>query len=248
MPELDLTSGRYLDMVDGTSADEAVRLAIENNGEIRAMRDELEAAKALISQAELRPNPRLMISGTQEGIIGNRYSAGAAVSLPLELGGRRESRIKVAEVKARVQAARLANGERKLAAQVRNLFGESLARIEKLKFLEELLGNAEQGYKLIKAKVSEGSNAPLEQNMTLVELNRIRSMRETARGAVEIKMLALRNAIGLESVEPLRLKGNFENMLVGVPSLPIAKEQAVLNRPDLEALRHTLALGNAQLE
>ncbi|NNE98632.1 MAG: TolC family protein, partial [Pyrinomonadaceae bacterium] len=57
-----------------------------------------------------------------------------------------------------------------------------------------------------------------------------------------------RNAIGLEAVEPLRLKGNFENMLGGVPSLPIAKEQAVLNRPDLEALRHTLALGNAQLE
>ena len=248
MPEINSTIGRYLDLVNGTTADEAVRIALENNGEIKALRDELKAVKALISQAELRPNPRLNISGSQEGILGNRYSAGASLNLPLELGNRRRSRIRVAEAQYKVREAMLSDAERKLAAEVRKKFGESLAQIKKLKFLEELLGNIEQGYKLIKAKVTEGSNAPLEQNMSLVELNRIRSMRERTSGAVEIKLLGLRNLMGVEAVEPLRLKGDFENLLGVLPAISMAKEQAGLQRPDLESLRLTLDLGNARLE
>jgi cobalt-zinc-cadmium efflux system outer membrane protein len=248
MPVVSLTIGRYLDPVNGTTADETVRIALENNGEIKALRDELEAARAKIKQAGLRPNPQLKITGSQEGIIGNRYSGGASVSLPLELGGRRRARIGVAENQFKVREARLADSERKLAAEVRTKFGEALARIEKLKFLEELLGNVEQGYKLISAGVTEGSNAPLEQNMSLVELNRIRSMRETAVANVEIKLLELRNVLGLDPLAPLRLKGDFGNLIGGIPSRTEALEQAVLNRPDLESLRLMLGLGNAELE
>ena len=248
VPEVNLSMERYLDLVNGTTADEAVRIALENNGEIKALRDELEAAKALITQARLRPNPRLQIGGSQEGLIGNRYSAGAALSLPLELGGRRRARVNVVEKQFKVREALLADSERKLAADVRKTFGESLAQIKKLKLLEELLGSAKQGYKLIAARVTNGSGAPLEQHISLVELNRIRSMRETASGAVEIKLLALRNIMGVESAEPLRLKGGFENLLVGIPSLLNAAGQAILKRPDLRALRLNLELGNARLE
>ncbi|MDQ3634337.1 MAG: TolC family protein [Acidobacteriota bacterium] len=248
MPEVNLTIGRYLDLIDGTTADEAVKIALENNGEIQALRDELESTKAQITQAELKPNPRLQIMGTQEGIIGNRYSGGASVSLPLELGNRRGARIDVAEAQFKVREAVLKNSERQLAAEVRLKFGESLALIEKLKFLEELIANVEQGYKLISAKVNEGSNAPLEQNMSVVELNRIRSMREMAVANVEIKLLELRNLMGLEPNEILRLDGDFENMLSGIPPESIAVEQAIAQRPDLESLRLTLGLGNARLE
>jgi cobalt-zinc-cadmium efflux system outer membrane protein len=248
MPAVNLSIGRYLDPVNGTTADQAVRSALENNGEIKAMRDELEATRAQIKQAELRPNPRLSIMGSQEGIIGNRYSGGASVSLPLELGGRRQARIDVAENQFKVREILLADSERNLAAEVRLQFGEALARIEKLKILEELLGNVEQGYRLISARVTEGSNAPLEQNMSLVELNRIRSMRETAVADAEIKLLELRNVIGLDPLVPLRLKGDFENLISGIPARPEALEQAVQNRPDLESLRLMLGLGNAKLE
>ena len=248
MPEVTLTIGKYLDLTDGTTADEAVRIALENNGEIRALRDELEAAKAQIKQAELKPNPRLMISGTQEGIIGNRYSGGASVSLPLELGNRRSARIAVAEKQFEVRRAVLAESERRLAAEVRETFGEALARIEKLRFLEELLANIEQGYKLISAKVVEGSNAPLEQNMSLVELNRIRSMRETAVADTEIKLLELRNLLAFEPTEILRLKGDFENLLDDVPPLASAIQTAIKQRPDLQTLRLNLDLGDARLE
>ena len=248
MPEVNLTIGLYLDLENGTTVDESVRIALENNGEIAALRDELKASKALIKQSELKPNPRLNISGSQEGIIGNRYSGGVSASLPLELGGRRGARIAVAESEFRVRESLLVNSERILAADVRLKFGETLASIEKLKFLEELLANVEQGYKLIKAKVGEGRTAPLEQSMSLVELNRMRSMREIAAGNVEIKLLELRNLMGIEANQPLRLKGDFENLLVGLPPLSAAVENAVANRPDLESARLTLELGNSRLE
>lgn len=248
MPEVNLTIGRYLDLANGTTADEAVKIALENNGEIQALRDELEATRSQIAQAELKPNPRLQIMGTQEGIIGNRYSGGASVMLPLELGNRRGARIDVAEAQFKVREAVLKNSERQLAAEVRLKFGESLAFIEKLKFLEELLANVEQGYKLISAKVVEGSNAPLEQNMRVVELNRVRSMRETAVANVEIELLELRNLMGLEATKILRLQGDFENLLEKIPPETTASEQAIAQRPDLEILRLTIALGNAKLE
>ncbi len=248
MPEVNLTIGLYLDQADGTSADEAVKIALANNGEIAALRDELEASKSLIKQSELRPNPKLNISGSQESIIGNRYSGTVSASLPLELGGRRGARIAVAESEFKVRESLLINSERILASDVRLKFGETLAGIEKLKILEELLANVEQGYKLISAKVVEGSNAPLEQNMSLVELNRMRSMREIAAGNVEIKLLELRNLMGIEANQPLRLKGDFENLIVRLLPLSDAVENASRQRPDLESARLTLGLGNARLE
>ncbi len=248
MPEVNLTIGLYLDQINGTTADEAVRIALENNGEIKALRDELEAARALIKQAELRPNPRLMIGGNQETFIMGRNSVMATATLPLELGGRRDARISVAESEFKVREAMLANSERLLAAEVRQKFGEALASIEKLKFLEELLANVEQGYKLISAKVEEGRNAPLEQNMSLVELNRMRSMREIAEGNVEINLLELKNQMGLEANAPLRLKGDFLNLLADYPPLSAAVADALKNRPDLESVRLTLGLANARLE
>ncbi len=248
MPESNSTIGRYLDMANGTTADDAVRTAIENNGEIAALRDELDASNSLIKQARLRPNPSLQISGSQESIVGNRYSGMASVSLPLELGGRRNARIDVAKQQFEVRQAILADKERVLAAEVRMKFGRALALIEKLNILEEMLANVEQGYKLISAKVTEGSNSPLEKNMSVVELNRVRSMREMATANVEIELLELRNTMGIESSEPLRLQGDFENLLDGISARSSAAPDAVSRRPDLESLRRMVGLGDALLE
>lgn len=246
-PDVNITVQQYLDPSNGTTADDAVREALANNGEIMAQRDELEAVKAQIKQAELRPNPRLMIGGSVQP-NGSMNTEMAQFTLPLELGKRRGARIGVAESEFRVREAALVNSERILAADVRLKFGEALALIEKLKFLEELVANVQQGYQLISAKVTEGSSAPLERNMSLVELNRIRSMREIAVANTEIKLLELRNVIGAEPTQPLRLKGNIETLSAGITTLTIATRQAVLQRPDLEALRLSLALGSASLE
>src|SRR5258707_459154 len=59
-------AARYLDQVGGMTADQAVALALENNGELQAMRKEVDAARAMVKQAGLRPNPTLTASGAQQ--------------------------------------------------------------------------------------------------------------------------------------------------------------------------------------
>src|SRR5689334_25079360 len=48
---------RYFDPANGTTADQAVVYALDHNAELLAARSELEAARALVRQAGLRPNP-----------------------------------------------------------------------------------------------------------------------------------------------------------------------------------------------
>src|SRR6185369_2533473 len=141
----------YLDLQNGMTADGAVALALENNGEIQALRKEVEASRAIVRQAGLRPNPKLDASGAKQ-INGADNNQTAEVMLPLELGGRRAARIAVAQKELEAREMDLANRERILAADVRRKFGESLANIKKLEVIEKILSAARQGYELVSAR------------------------------------------------------------------------------------------------
>lgn len=247
LPNEPPTLARYLDQTNGTTADEAVRVALENNGELAAASKEIEAARALVKQAGLRPNPSVEFS-RQEQIGGKDNDTMIAGSLPLELGGRRKARINVAEAELSVREKDVANRERLLAAEVRAKFGEALAETFKLKLVEDLLATAVNGYRLVQARVAEGKTAPLEENMTLVEVNRLRSMRETSAGKTEIAFLELRNLLGMKPEDTLRLRGDFKDLLAPVPPLAEATGRALQNRPDLLALQAMENLAQAQIE
>jgi outer membrane protein, heavy metal efflux system len=245
--QTDSSANAYLDLQNGMTADEAVAFALENNDEIEALRNEAEAARSLIKQARLRANPKLEAGGTRQ-IGGMDNSLMVEGMLPLELGGRRAARIRVAEAELEIRKFALLNQERLLAAEVRAKFGETLANIKKLELIEKITENIRQGYEIITARVTEGRTAPLEQNRLLVELNRLRSLRETAEGKVETAMFELKNLIGKPSEESLRLRGDFENLLADFPTLSEAIAFAVRERPDLQGARALENLAVARLE
>ena len=169
-------------------------------------------------------------------------------SLPLELGGRRKTRIDVAVAELTIREKEVANRERLLAAEVRAKFGEALANALKLKLTEDLLETALNGFRLVQTRVSEGRTAPLEENMTLVEVNRLRSMREIVAGKAEIAFLELRNLLGMKPEEPLRLRGDFKDLLAPLPSVTEITEQALQTRPDLQGVRAIEILSQKQIE
>ncbi len=57
---------RYYDSGAGMSADDAVAYALTHNGELAAVRSEVEAARGLVQQASLRANPQLDIERKQQ--------------------------------------------------------------------------------------------------------------------------------------------------------------------------------------
>ncbi|HQZ97473.1 MAG TPA: TolC family protein [Pyrinomonadaceae bacterium] len=241
------TTVRYLDQIAGVTADQAVVLALENNAEILAVRKEVEAARAMVKQSKLRPNPTLNATGARQlgGMDNNQM---AEVMLPLELGGRRSARIAVAQKELEAREFDLTNRERLLAADVRIKFGEAVASIKKINVTERTLTAARQGYDLVAARVTEGKIAPLEQNIFLVEVNRLQSIRETAEGKVETAMFELRNMIGMRPDEPLRLRGDFTSLIQTLPSLIDSTNDGLIQRPDLQGARAVRQLAEAKIE
>ncbi|HEX8286302.1 MAG TPA: TolC family protein [Pyrinomonadaceae bacterium] len=239
--------GRYFDPTGGVTADEAVARALAANGELLALRKEVEAARALVKQASFRANPRLDVSGAKTvGAPDNQVMA--EVMLPLELGGRRASRVRVAGREVELREAVLADRERVVAAEVRAKFGEALAEVLKLGVTEELLSNSQRGYRLVVARVLEGRTAPLEQNQVLVEVNRLRSMREMGRGRAEVALLELRNLMGAEASEPLKLRGDFDDLIDPLPAPAEAAARALDSRADLLAARAAESLAESRIE
>lgn len=238
---------RYVDPAAGMTVDEAVAYALAHNNELDALRSEVESARALVRQASSRPNPRVDVSGSRQ-ISGKDNSAMVTGMLPLELGGRRAARVTVAERELEMRELDVADRERNLAADVRAKYGEALATILKLGFDEDLVSASQRGYKLVVARVIEGRTAPLEQNMVLVEVNRLRSIRETGEGDAEVAMLELRNLLGMQPEEMLRLRGDFGDLIGSLPPLAESTERALAARPDLRVARAAEKLADAQIE
>ena len=241
------STAKYLDLLTGKSVDELVSIALANNPELIAMRKEAEAGEALLRQARLRPNPTLEVSGARQ-IGGTDNNVMVQGELPLELGGRRSARIRVAERELEIRRQAAAERERQLAAEVRSKFGEALAAAMKLRFTEVIIDRAKENFELVAAKVTEGRTPPLEQSMESVELNRMRAERETAEGMIEIRMFELRNLAAMSPEEPLKLRGEFAALLGPVPPQEIGVARALQTRPDLSGAREVELLAAARLE
>jgi cobalt-zinc-cadmium efflux system outer membrane protein len=241
------SAAKYLDPLAGKTVDETVSLALANNAELVALRKEAEAGEALLRQAGLRPNPSLEVTGARQ-LGGTDNNVMIQGELPLELGGRRGARIRVAERELEIRRLAVAERERQLAAEVRSKFGEALAAAMKLRFTEEILDIAKENFDLVASKVTEGRSPPLEQNMEAVELNRMRAERETSEGAVEMRMFELRNLVGLSPEEPIKLRGGLAEMLKPVPPQEIATPQALQSRPDLAGAKAVEMLAIARID
>src|SRR5260370_3033790 len=151
---LSASVANYLDPESGLTVDQTVAYALERNGELQAARKEIDAASALVKQAGLRANPKVDAS-VAKTITGADNTITVNGMLPLELGGRRPARIRVAERELEMRQQDLANRERMLASDVRAQFGGALAAILKLGFAEDLISTTRANPNLVAARAIE---------------------------------------------------------------------------------------------
>jgi len=237
---------RLIDPANGTTADDLVRHALEHNGELQAARKMIAEARGRLLQAGLKPNPMIEASGTQAtGSSDNNLMIG--VELPLELGGRRKSRVTVAEREVEMKAAEVRDFERRLAAEVRMKYAEAIAAARNLKFTENLLDLLRNSHRLVRARVELGKSAPLEQSLVWVELNKADALRIGFESKAEIAMLEIKKVAGMPPDENLRLRGEFD-LERQPPPQSEALRRALESRPDLAALRAAESLAAAQAE
>jgi outer membrane protein, heavy metal efflux system len=235
----------FLDLRQGVTETELVTRALASNPTLLAQRQQIAMAKGDVTQAHLRKNPSLTLGGLKEVNGGdNSFSVGGM--LPLELYGRRARRTEVAQNKEDATQQSVADQERLLAGEVCTRFGEALASIRNLMFVEQLLQVNRDFLKLMEDRVREGATPTLDADETRVEVNRIETMRIDYQAKTEIALLALKEAVGIDPEESIRLKGALE-------LAPLAYDQKQLlqlamdHRPDLAFQRANEALANAEL-
>jgi cobalt-zinc-cadmium efflux system outer membrane protein len=235
----------FLDPQNGVTEAELVARALASNPTLAAERQEIEMAEGDLVQARLRKNPLLSVGGLKE-VNGddNRFSIGGSV--PLELFGRRARRTQVAEHKRDATHESFANRERLLAGEVRMRFGEALAGVRNLMFADQLLQANSEFLKLMEDRVREGAAASLDAEEVRVEVNRIKALRIDYQAKAEIALLRLKEEVGIQPEETIRLKGLLE-----VETRTFDRQHllqlAVSHRPDLAFQRANEAVAAADL-
>jgi outer membrane protein, heavy metal efflux system len=233
----------FLDPQTGLTESELVGRALVNNPALAAERQAIDSAKGSAAQARLRANPSLAVGGLKEANgDDNRFSIGTEI--PLELFGRRARRREVAEQKLYSTRATVTDKERLLAGEVRLRFAETLAAARNVEFVEQLLLANHEFLKLMEDRVREGAIPSLDAEEVRVETSRIESLRIDYQAKAEIAMLALKEAVGMQPEENLRLRGNLEQPALSLDKIQLL-QLATDHRPDLAARRANEAMAAA---
>jgi outer membrane protein, heavy metal efflux system len=226
------------------TVDEVVARALTDNPDLRAVRAEVDAAVGRVQQVGLRPNPILELGGQKAISPDNNLSIG--VTLPLDLNGRVDGRVGVAQRELEMKRAQVAERERRLAADVRLKAGELLAARRNVEVTDELLRINRKAQRLVGDRVREGAAPPLEENLLLVEVNRLEASRQMLESRVIVVTLQLKALAGMEPDAALTLRGD---LATAAPALSRAEAvtQALAGRPDLEVARADAAMARAKI-
>jgi outer membrane protein, heavy metal efflux system len=230
----------YVDPVQGSSSIDLVRRALTANQQLAASRLEIDRARARVRQAGLRPNPSMDLE-QQNGVFNSpgERTTSIGVSLPLELSGQRGRRIDLAQAELEAAEADVADRERRLTSDVRLAYVDALAALRELEVTQNLYAIDAETARVVQARVEEGDTAPLELNLLLAEVDRLRARRELGQGRLHASSARLKQLIGIAPDEQLRLR---ETLMAPLPptmpaSLEIAVDLALRTRPDLRYAR-----------
>ena len=228
---------KYYNQQNGISINELVERALQSHQDLAATRLEIEKAKARLIQARLRPNPTLEFEQSSGAVLGSlgggQFTVGA--SLPLEIYGRRDARINVAQIEIEASEAEVRNRERTLAASILTNYAEALAALRELDATERLLELDLQTTRFVQIRVNEGETAPLELNLLRAEVERLRARRQLVEGRLESALTQLKILAGISFDEPLKLREQLPSAIL--PALPPTRDAAIdialRTRPDI---------------
>lgn len=224
--------------------DELVARAITDSPDLRAARAEIDAAVGRLRQAGLRPNPMLELGGQKALSPDNNLTVG--VTLPLDLNGRKEGRVGVAERDLEMKQAQVRDRERRLAADVRMKAGELLAARRGLAVTDDLLRVNREALRLVQDRVREGATPALDESLTLVEVNRLNATRQLLASRLDIAGLQLKALAGMTPDALLSLRGDLVSGAVP-PTPDEAVRRALTTRPDVAAARADIAMARATI-
>jgi cobalt-zinc-cadmium efflux system outer membrane protein len=139
----------------------AVSLALEQNSDISATRNELSAVSAEVQQAGARPNPEIAV--LMEDTRKQSRSTTFQINQPIELGGKRKARIGAAERARDIASIALAIRRADIRTDVTAAFFEVLTAQERQRLSAQSVELAKTAATMAARRVTAGKAPPLEE-------------------------------------------------------------------------------------
>ncbi len=203
------------------SVDDAVALAGGSAPAADAAEAEVDAARAARRVAGLRPNPELTVevenfvgTGAYNGI--NGADATVSVAIPLELGGKRQARIAVADAAARRALLAQAITQADIRVQVTELYIQAVAADVRVTIAEDQFRIASDTARVAGIRVQAGRASPLEQERAEVARLTAEAETEKARRLADAAHASLARRIGRA------IEGPLDIGILGAPRRPVA--------------------------
>jgi cobalt-zinc-cadmium efflux system outer membrane protein len=230
--------------------EDAVRIGLQYNQNLRSQRLNVDQSKAGEITAALKPNPTLgnvidtipIFSPQNIRLSTQIYEE--TLSYTVERGGKREKRVVVAKDNTDVAAKTVADNERTLRFQVVQGFINVLLAKSVLQLSEEDLSNFTQQLDLNRARVTAGDLA--EGDYLKLSLQKLQFEQDVSAAKLSLVQAKanLRQQLGYESVaDDYDVIGTLEHKK-HVVMLDDLQKQAIANRPDLQAAHSGVTLAN----
>ncbi len=231
------------------TVNEAIRLAQDNNPDVRSLATEIGAAKARVDGASLllQNNPTMAVEAgsRRQQSFGSGVEYGIQVLQQVEVAGQRGIRIDAASAALDATDARLQALRVDVTAQVRESFGCVVAADQRVQLAAEALTIAQQGVDAVDERFRAGAIPLLELNTARVELGRATRSRADAQRRLSEAAASLRLLLGLD---PSATFTTRDESTTGSP-LETTEDlltQALANRGELEESRRALEAAKAE--
>ena len=211
----------------------ALALAMERNPGLRAAAQALAASEGALIQSRARPNPELAYS--QEDTRRETRSMTLQWNQSIEIGGKREARMKAAEHGRELARAELEAAQAGLRADVRTAFANVLAGQQRVQLHQKTLEIASSARDAAAKRVQAGKVAPLEETKARVAESSAELALAQARSGLRV---ARQQLAALWGAQPAA----FGSAVGELAQLPVLPDEG----PMLQRLEHSPQMLRAQ--
>jgi len=239
------------------SLDDAIRLALQRNHALQALRSTIQQSLAEEITANLRPNPTLGVDAQflpifqpdklNADYLDQSAQFDAGIGYLFERGKKRQHRLQAAKDQTAVVRSLVSDNERQLVFNVSQQFVDVLLAESMLEFAQQDLDSFQKTVDISKERFRAGDMSEGDFLKIKLQLLQFQSDVSAAKLAKLQSLAALRQLLGFETVpDDYDVRGTLDYQPVHA-DLKDLKNVAAVNRPDLRAAQQAVTAAESQL-
>jgi outer membrane protein, heavy metal efflux system len=227
---------------DNITFNEILNRVHNNNFELKAMQQQIEAAKSGIIQARFIPNPELEIELGNFGID----EIGVGIGQSFELGGKKKTRIEIAELD--LKRSELAFELKKFELEI-TAFRKVLPLLSisgKLALLDSLITIERSTLETIQKRVEAGTTMPIDALRAEIDMEELFLEKRSANNEIA-QLIQNLPILWSDSTVDFTSVAGVINHEITIPSIEIF-QTSLLNHPEIEMLDLDRKLSKLELD